>query len=177
MDEKGARIYIPAGEEIVVLIRIKEIYIGIPENRISLTVIKCISADGKAIPPVVIIPDMIIIVSWFHARIIGHEVIIISPTRYTNKGICLLWLDYFIKYNDYGPEKPWQILLINGIIYHKADKFILKAKINKIWIVKFPSHQTHLLQPCNIGYFRAWKRYQQANIMNIIRLYEPEYNI
>jgi hypothetical protein len=73
MDEKGARIYIPAKEEIVVPIGIKEIYMGISENRISLTVIECISADGKAIPPVVIISGMMIIVSWFHARIIGHE--------------------------------------------------------------------------------------------------------
>jgi hypothetical protein len=140
MDKKGARIYIPAGEEIVVLIRIKEIYTGIPENRISLTVIKYISADGKAIPPVVIIPDIIIIESWFYARIIGHEVITISLTGYTNEGIYLFWLDYFIKYNDYGPEKPWQILLIDSAIYYEADEFILKAKTNNIWIIKFPSH-------------------------------------
>jgi hypothetical protein len=53
----------PAGEEVVIPIRIKEIYIGIPENRISLTIIESISADGKAIPPVVIIPGVIIMVS------------------------------------------------------------------------------------------------------------------
>jgi hypothetical protein len=140
IDEKGARICIPAGEEIVVPIGIIEIYTGIPENRISLTVIEYISADGKAILPVIIIPNTMIMVSWFHARIIGHEVIIVSPTGYTNEGICLVWLDYFIKHNDYGPEKPWQILLIDGAIYYKADEFVLKAKINKIWIVKFPSY-------------------------------------
>jgi hypothetical protein len=106
----------------------------------SLTVIECISADGKAILPIIIISDTMIIVSWFHARIIGHEVIIVSLTGYTNEGIYLLWLDYFIKYNDCGPEKPWQILLIDGAIYHEADKFVLKAKMNKIWIVKFPLH-------------------------------------
>jgi hypothetical protein len=63
MDEKGARIYMPIGEEVVVLIRIKEIYIGILENRMSLIIIKCISADSKAIPPVVIIPGIMIMVS------------------------------------------------------------------------------------------------------------------
>jgi hypothetical protein len=90
MDEKGARICILAREEIIVLIGIKEIYMGIPENRISLTVIEYISADEKAILPVIIIPDMIIIVSWFHIRIIGYKVIIISLTGYTNEGIYLL---------------------------------------------------------------------------------------
>jgi hypothetical protein len=53
----------PAGEEIVVLIGIKEIYTGIPENRISLTIIESISVDSKAILPVVIVPGVIIMVS------------------------------------------------------------------------------------------------------------------
>ena len=46
MDEKGARVYILTREEVIVLIRIKEIYTGIPENRISLTIIESISIDS-----------------------------------------------------------------------------------------------------------------------------------
>ena len=80
----------PTREEVVVLIRIKEIYIGIPENRISLIIIESISIDSKAIPPVVIIPRVIIIVSWFHENITNHEVIIVSPTKYTNEGIYIV---------------------------------------------------------------------------------------
>jgi hypothetical protein len=106
MDEKGARICVPIGEEVVVLIGIKEIYIGIPKNRMSLTIIKCISVDSKAIPPVVIVPRVMIIVSWFHENMTRHEVITVSPSRYTNEGICIVWLDHFIKHNDCGPNKP-----------------------------------------------------------------------
>ena len=94
----------PSGEEVAVLIRIKEIYIGIPENHISLIIIECISADSKAIPPVVIIPGIIIIVSWFYENITGYKVIIVSSTGYINKGIYIVWLDYFIKYNNYSPN-------------------------------------------------------------------------
>ena len=90
MDEKGARIYIPASEEVIVPIRIKEIYTGIPENRMSLTIIESISIDNKAIPLVVIIPGVMIMVSWFHENITSYEVIIVSPTRYTNKGIYII---------------------------------------------------------------------------------------
>jgi hypothetical protein len=53
----------PIREEVVVLIRIKEIYIGIPENRMFLIIIKYISIDNKVIPLVVIIPGIIIMVS------------------------------------------------------------------------------------------------------------------
>jgi hypothetical protein len=63
MDEKGARIYILTREEVVVLIGIKEIYIGIPENYISLIIIESISIDSKVILPVVIVSGVIIIVS------------------------------------------------------------------------------------------------------------------
>jgi hypothetical protein len=65
-------------------------YTRIPENRISLTIIESISIDSKAIPPVVIVPRVIIIVSWFHENMTSYEVIIVSPTRYTNEGICIV---------------------------------------------------------------------------------------
>jgi hypothetical protein len=177
MDEKGARIACPAGEEVVVPVGIKEMYVGIPENRMSLTVIESISADGKAIPPVVIVPGTMIMVSWFHENMTGHEVVTVSPTGYTNVGICIAWLDHFIKHNNCGPDEPWHILLIDGATCHEAPEFILKAKMNRIWIVKFPSHQTHLIQPLDVGCFRQWKRHQQSAIMNAIRSYEAEYNV
>jgi hypothetical protein len=50
-------------EEVIVLIRIKEIYTRIPENRISLIIIESISIDSKAILLVVIVPRVMIIVS------------------------------------------------------------------------------------------------------------------
>ena len=90
MDEKGARIYISASEEVIVLIGIKEIYTGIPENRISLMIIESISTDSKAILLVVIVPRVMIMVSWFHENMTSYEVIIVSPTRYINEGICII---------------------------------------------------------------------------------------
>ena len=106
MDEKGAWIACPIGEEVVVLIGIKEMYVGVPENRLSLTIIKSISTDSKAIPPLVIVPSIMIMVSWFHENMIGLKVVTVSPTSYTNEGICMIWLDYFIKHNACGLDKP-----------------------------------------------------------------------
>ena len=90
MDEKGARICMPAGEEVIVPIGIKEIYTGIPENRISLIIIESISIDSKAILLVVIVPRVIIMVSWFHENITSYKVIIVSLTRYINEGIYMI---------------------------------------------------------------------------------------
>jgi hypothetical protein len=81
-------------------------YVKVPENRLSLTVIESISADGKSIPPLVIVPGKNIIVSWFYENITSKEIVAVSSSGYTNKKICLMWLDYFIKHNDYRPDQP-----------------------------------------------------------------------
>jgi hypothetical protein len=61
IDEKGARIACPTRKEIVILIGIKEIYIGVLQNRLSIIVIECIFADRKVILLLVIIPSVMII--------------------------------------------------------------------------------------------------------------------
>jgi hypothetical protein len=68
---------------------IKKMYVRVPENRLSVTVVKSISADGKAIPPLVIVPGRNIIMSWFSKQMTGAEVVSVSLFGYTNKGICI----------------------------------------------------------------------------------------
>jgi hypothetical protein len=111
MDEKGARLAVPVGEEVIVPIGILEMYVRVPENRLSLTGIESISADGKAIPLVVILPGSSIMVAWFHANMTGHELITVAETGYTNEGICMQWLDHFIKHNNCSLDGPGNILL------------------------------------------------------------------
>jgi hypothetical protein len=89
MDKKGARIATPVKEEVVVPIASKEMYVRVPENRMSVTVVECIPANGKAIPPLIIIPGVLIMETWFHENITSQEVVTVSPTRYTNEGICM----------------------------------------------------------------------------------------
>jgi hypothetical protein len=125
---------------VVVPVGIKEMYIGIPENYILITVIKCICANGTAIPPVIIIPGTMIIGGWFHPKITGHEILTVSDSGYTNEGICIKWLDHFIKQYNCSATSHWRILLIDGATCYKAPNFIIKAKIHKIWVIKYLLH-------------------------------------
>jgi hypothetical protein len=90
---------------VVILIRIKEIYTGIPENCLSVIIIKCISANRNIIPLVIIIPGIRIISFWFNNNITRHELITVSESGYTNKNIYIVCLDYFIKYHNYITNK------------------------------------------------------------------------
>jgi hypothetical protein len=48
---------------VIVPIRIKEMYVRVPENRLFVTVVKSIFADGKAISPLVIVSSRNIMMS------------------------------------------------------------------------------------------------------------------
>ncbi|EKD16925.1 putative transposase [Drepanopeziza brunnea f. sp. 'multigermtubi' MB_m1] len=153
IDEKGARICMPAGEEVIVPIGIKEMYTGIYENRLSVTMIEAILADRKAIPLMIIMPGKQIIASWFSEKMTRHKVVTVSESGYTNDRITI------------------------DQLCHEASNFILLAKQNRIWLIKFPSYQTHLLQPFDVSCFRTWKHNQQCAIMDAIRGFEAEYTI
>jgi hypothetical protein len=89
INEKSCRLACPTREDVVVPVRIKEMYVRVPENRLSVTVVESISADSKAIPPLVIVPGRNIIMSWFSEQMTGAEVISVLLSGYTNKGICM----------------------------------------------------------------------------------------
>ena len=63
IDEKRCCIACPAGEEVAVPIGINEMYVGVPENQLSLMVVESISADNKSILPLVIMSREMIIES------------------------------------------------------------------------------------------------------------------
>lgn len=132
MDEKGCRLVCLAGEDVVVLVGIKEIYIEISENRIFLIIVESICAKRYTIPSVYIVFGKLIMGSWIHEKMTGYKVITVSDIGYINEGICIAWLDHFILYNDCGPIKLWRILLIDGAICYEAPNFMIKATANKI---------------------------------------------
>jgi hypothetical protein len=90
INKKGARVCIFIGEEIIVLIRIKEIYIGILENCLSVIIIEYIFVNRNIILFAIIIPSIRIIISWFNNNITRYEFIIISESGYRNKNIYII---------------------------------------------------------------------------------------
>ena len=90
MDEKGAYLACPSGQYIVVPIKVKEMYVRIPKNRLSVTVIETIRTN-RTTPtlPTVILPTNKIIEHWFYYNMTGLELIQVSKSSYTNSEINL----------------------------------------------------------------------------------------
>ena len=79
------------GQQVVVPVKVEEIYVRIPKNRLSVTVIKTIRTNRTTLTPlVVILPMNKIIEHWFHYNITGFELLQVSKSSYTNSDINLM---------------------------------------------------------------------------------------
>jgi hypothetical protein len=139
MDETGARVGCPKGEEVVVPVELKELYTASPENRLSVTIIETICADGsKPIPPVIICPGVRIMESWFGdgETFEGGELIMTSPTGYTNDLLAMTWLAHFIQHTKAGPDKPWKLLLLDSQTSHNTPEFVLTSLAHNIQLIQ-----------------------------------------
>ena len=78
-----------------------------------------------------------------------------SPKGWTSDALGSAWLDRFIKETesnaDYGLET--RLLILDGHSSHANLEFIKKAIAANIWVVIFPPHSTHRLQPLDVGIF------------------------
>lgn len=178
MDESGVRVGCPAGEEVVVLLEVIDLYTPSPENRKSVTVFETIYVNGKEpIPPFIVCPGIKIMENWIHDHLTGNEVITTSPTGYTNNKVIMDYLDHLILHTRASPTKPWKLLLLDSHITHEYSDFFIKANEHHIALHCFPSHLTHALQPLNVGVFQPWKHYHNKAVQNAVWCFDFEYTI
>jgi hypothetical protein len=82
---------------------------------------------------------------------------VLSDSRYTNKEISLIFLNYIILHTNAGLNKPLKVLLIDRHSSYIDPEFILKVTAHNIHPYPFPSHLTHILQPFNVSVFQLYK--------------------
>lgn len=156
---------------------VKELYTSSPENRLSITVIETINAAGSYIPPFIILPGQKLMDNWAHPNLEDNAWVTTSPTGYISNEAMLEYLDHFIEFSDSGPGKEWSMILLDGHKCHYSDDFLMKAETNNIHLQIFPSHETHALQPLDVGIFRQWKHQQNKFINKALRQYDFKYSL
>ena len=175
MDETGFRIGIPGGERVIVPRTAKELYTPSPENRLSITILETVSAVGRTIPPVLIIPGKIHMDSWYPSNRYSTELFLLSNTGFSNSHLALRWLQHFIEHT--APHTEPKLLILDSHISHTSPEFTILAAESNIWIWTFPSHLTHILQPLDVGIFHPYKYYHRVAVHNAIRDMDLNYNV
>ena len=140
MDETGARAACPTGEKVIVPCNIRELYVGSPENRKSLTICETIRADGKYLPAFIIAPGIKIMDSWVTPECDNEDYITQTDTGYTSNEKILEYLALSIR----GPA----LLDDGGFFYVMAtlhtNSMILRGKLLRIISLSLPTHHTKL---------------------------------
>jgi hypothetical protein len=79
--------------------------------------------------------------------------VVLLDSRYTNKEISLIYLDYIILHTNARLDKPLKVLLIDQHGSYIDPEFTIKAIAYNIHLYPFPRHLTYVLQPLNVGVF------------------------
>ncbi|KAK8103693.1 transposase [Apiospora kogelbergensis] len=129
------------------------------------TVVECISADGRVLPPLAIFKGASVQQQWFpdddddldfHLK---DWLFAASPKGWTNEEIGLLWLQkLFIPHTQPADPDQWRLLVLDGHGSHTTAEFMMACLEAKIFLVYLPAHTSHILQPLDVGPFSTLKR-------------------
>ncbi|RYO93061.1 hypothetical protein DL762_001324 [Monosporascus cannonballus] len=127
-----------------------------------ITIIACVSANGRSLPPLVIFSGVDVQQQWFpdsDDKTYENWYFTTSENGWTNTEIGLKWLrKVFIPHTK--PQNPdeWRLLVIDGHNSHTTEEFMWIYLQNKIYIIFLPAHASHVFQPLNVSIFTTLKR-------------------
>ncbi|RYO92532.1 hypothetical protein DL764_008115 [Monosporascus ibericus] len=131
-------------------------------KRAWISVITCISADGRALPPLIIFSGVNVQQQWFpdtEDQPYKDWYFTASSNGWTNTDIRLKWLrKVFIPHTKPANPREWRLLIIDGHNSHTTEEFMWTCLINRIYIVFLPSHSSYVWQPLDMGIFSVLKR-------------------
>ena len=157
MDETGCQLSAPTSVTVLVSKHDRTNSRGAVVKRESITVVECISADGRALPPTVVWPALTHRSTWLtHKTPDWHFGI--SEKGYVDTEISLYWIrEVFDPWTrDRANGKP-RVLVNDGFGTHESVELVRFCIENNITLCRLPSHTSHKLQPCDVGVFGPLK--------------------
>jgi len=153
MDETGFELQDTGNYSIVKTGR-KRVNARTSDNREHITVVGTVSAAGAALPPLYIFKGKKPVDDYMeHAD--PNATFRMQECGYLDSGIFVEYIKWLMKIL---PAKRPQLLLLDGYYSHEVMEALQLAAQDKIFLLCFPSHSTHLLQPLDVGVFGELKR-------------------
>ena len=160
MDETGFRIGIGKDRWSITKDRDKRLYLPSANNRDLITAVECVSAAGKVISPMFILPGVLHQQAWFTNIDIDDDYFLAtSSTGYSNNILNAKWIRHFHTQTVSRQREVWRLLLLDGYTSHCTYKFITYCDAQKILPFNLPPHATHLLQPLDVVLFQLYKHW------------------
>lgn len=97
----------------------------------------------------------------------------ISNKGWMNSNVFRHWLEFHFlpEAKSFAPKgyTGTFILFLDGHVSHTSFEVCQFAEKNKICLIRFPSHSTHVLQPCDVAVFGPLKKRWQSKVKSFIR--------
>lgn len=162
VDETGLT-YVVRANKIVCQIGKKYIYKRTyAEKGQTQTVVGCACADGTFIPPFVIFKG----IRWHDSlknNCLPNSETHVSPKGWITSELFIKWFRFFIKS---VPDLRPLVLLMDSHSSHVGPEVINMAKENQVYLMTFPAHTSHLLQPLDVGVYKPLKSHWSKQINN-----------
>jgi len=153
MDETGVLLSVLNSLKVLVGRHELKTHRGAGVKRTTLiTAIECVSADGRYLNPLIVWPAATHRSTWtthptpgWHY---GH-----ADSGYTDTAISLHWIRHVFdpQTKERANGKP-RVLINDGFGTHESLELMKFCFENSIILCRLPSHTSHKLQPCDVGY-------------------------
>lgn len=136
-------------------------------SRESITIVECVNAEGKVIPPLIIPKGERHMEEWYNHIKDDDWLIAPAANGFITDEIAFEWLQHF---NIHTMNKYWRILFMDNHKTHATYEFLEYCEQECIQVVNFPAHSTHLLQPLDGIPFQQYKQFHGKAVNNLSRL-------
>ena len=135
-------------------------------GRENTTVMACVSASGKVLPPLFIFKGNNLWTNWKGDNDIPGSFYAASENGWMTT---VIFQEWFYKFCTLVKERPL-LLLLDGHVTHLDMGTIQHAKDNEVTIIKLPPHTTDVLQPLDVTCFKSLKNEWNIKLTEWYRL-------
>jgi hypothetical protein len=156
IDEKGIMIGVLAKLKVICSHKHKKTRTTQQGSREWVSLIECISSDGRVLSPYVIFKAKHLLKDWYNEfQQDGGGTIAVSDRGWTDDELCMEWFKIVFEPETLKVKKgEYRMLLFDGHGSHLTREVVSFCLKKKIILLCLPSHSTHILQPCDVGAFR-----------------------
>ena len=144
-------------------------------NREWVSLIECISMDGRVLKPWIIFKGKVQQKAWYEVLKEGH--IAVSENGWTDNELGLAWIrKCFDPETKICQKGEYRMLLIDDHASHITTQVIDYCVSQKIILLCLLTHTTHLLQSLDVEVFASLATAYKAHVQRVTRL-EISYSI
>jgi 4-hydroxybenzoate polyprenyltransferase len=131
-----------------------------PGSRAWISLLECVSADGRSLPPLVIYKGKSLQAQWFPSNLSRYNRwhFTYYDNGWTTDQTALEWLEkVFIPYTQPIQPEEARLLVLDGHHSHITTDFMWKCWQHHIWLLYLPPHSSAVLQPLDVAVYSPLK--------------------